>query len=145
MCYESVPSNNTMSYYFTNLFIQFNSNCICLFDVDCIRPQLVLQNHRQTRQHQTVADKVGDSRQQFTVVLNILATKQFCRQSWLVSNSVHTADTNKTRRDSLVLLVVWTRHNKIFASNAQAAGHVCKLAHDSHQLESRLGEQPTTA
>ena len=35
----------------------------------------------------------------------------FClRQSWFVSNSVHTADTHKTRQDSLVLCVsaVWT-------------------------------------
>ena len=34
------------------------------------------------------------------------------RQSWLVSNSVHTANTGKTRQDSLVLSVfaVWTSH-----------------------------------
>ena len=69
---------------------------------------------------------VGDKTRQFSVVLNIFETEQlqivtgsrqdktqncsnynmftfevFClRQSWLVANSVHTADTDKTRQDS---------------------------------------------
>ena len=37
------------------------------------------------------------------------------RQSWLVANSVHTANTDKTRQGSLVLSVfaVWTIHKKL--------------------------------
>ena len=78
---------------------------------------------------------IGDKPRQFSVVLSISETEQFClsspafgdrtkmqkklnmfsleifclRQSWLVSSSVHTADTDKTRQDSLVLSMsaVW--------------------------------------
>ena len=42
MYYEIVPPNNAVNYCFTNLFLQFNSDCICFLDIDRIRPQLVL-------------------------------------------------------------------------------------------------------
>jgi len=50
---------------------------------------------------------------QFTPFTSHFETGQNCkkrRQSWLVANSVHTANTSKTRQDSLVLSVsvVWT-------------------------------------
>ena len=88
----------------------------------------ILQRRGQHEQDKTVrvggVDWTGDKTRQFSVVLNIFETEQLQignsvetrpKLSCLVANSVHTADTDKTRQDSYVLSVsaVWTRHNPL--------------------------------
>jgi len=54
--------------------------------------------------------------------LNMFSFEIFCRrQSWLILSSFHTADTDKTRQDSLVLSVsaVWNR----FYTNCQVVSN----------------------